>query len=75
MLLVESHQLDQQRNKRAPQLLAAALRPLLVAVFGQELPRIQLDGRTVGGCLSGAAGGGRRFLEGLHIDPKLPLRA
>jgi hypothetical protein len=36
-LLVKTSELDQQRKKRLPKLLTAALRPRLVAVFGQKL--------------------------------------
>ena len=37
-LLVEPRQLDKQRKKPLPKLSTAALRPLLVAAFWQELP-------------------------------------
>ena len=56
MLLVKPSNFDKQGKKCLPELLTAALCPFLVAVFGQQLPRVQLDRRPVGGWIFGATG-------------------
>ena len=73
--LVECGQLGEQGEVGAPQRLPALLGPRLVAVVRQEVPGVQLYRCPVGGGLAGAASGGRRLLEGLHVHPERDLGA
>ena len=69
-LLVEAPELDQQRKEQLPQTLAGDLSPLLVRVSRQQLPGVQVQGRPVGRCITGASRRRRRLLEGLHVNPQ-----
>src|SRR5829696_5872093 len=70
-LLVEARELDQQRQEQLPQTLAGDLRPLLVRVFRQELPGVQVQGRPVGRWLTGASRRRCRLLESLDVQPQI----
>src|SRR5215211_4548223 len=54
---------------------AAIFGPFLVAILWQQLPRVQLDRRSVGCRIFRVAGRGGSLLEGLHVYPQLILRA
>jgi hypothetical protein len=67
---VEPGQLDEQREIQPSQRLPLLLRPLLVAVLGQELAFVQFDGRPVCHRLPAATSCGGGLLKGFDVDPK-----
>jgi hypothetical protein len=65
-LLVQRGEIHQQRQVCLAQGVPTLVRPLLVAVGGQQLPRVEFDGGPVGGGVARAAGGGSLELLGVH---------
>ena len=74
-LFVQPRELDEQREVQLPQLFAPVLRPLLVAVLGQELSRVQVQRRPVGRRLPYTARRLPRPPRRLDVHPQLALRA
>jgi hypothetical protein len=68
-LLVQRGGLRQQCQVALAQGVPALVRLLLVAVGGQQLPRVEFDGGPVGGGVARAAGGGGS-LELLGVHPQ-----
>jgi hypothetical protein len=73
-LLVKTSELDQQSKKRLPKLLTAALCPLLVAIFRQQLTGVQVNRRSVGSRLTDTASDDRGLLENLDVHPQRCIR-
>ena len=70
VLGLQRRELDQQGELRLAQLVAARLRPVLEAVFGEQLTAVQRERVGVGLDRPGAAGLGRARLELVDVDPQ-----
>ena len=66
---VQFGQFDEQRKTQSPQFLPPALCPLLVAILGQQITRVQLQRSPVGGRLPRPTGRSSHLLEGVDVHP------
>jgi hypothetical protein len=72
---VEPRELQVQGEVELMELLSSALGPLLVAILGKKLARVQVEGRSVDRRITCASGACCSFLEGIDIHPQPSLWA